>query len=296
MPISHEFEYVKPKTIEELLEKLNNYGDRANILAGGTDLTVLIKEDVITPDFVIDIKGISGLNKIEFSDNVLMIGANVTFSDITESKIIRNKFRILWEAATTVGSVGVRNRATLVGNICCAVPSLDSAPALLVFDAVVNTKSLNNERNIPIEEWFISPKKTALKAGEFVTGISMKLPEEKNASCYKKLGRYSGEDLAQAGVGVLALSNKTYKIAFNAVGPIPTRAKKIEEFLKGKEITEEVFDHVRKLVEQEISPITDIRSTKEYRMHVAKFMLEKCLYIADALLKDNEIKSDPILH
>ncbi len=295
MPISHEFDYKKVKTTDEAVDLLAKYGDKAKILAGGTDLTVQIKEDFATPELLIDIKGILDLNKIEFSDGVLKIGAGVIFSDIEESEIIKEKFYALWEAAGTVASVGVRNRATLSGNICSAVPSLDSAPPLMVFDAVINVKNAITERTIPIVDWFVAPKKTALKSDEIVVSISIKLPEEKIASCYKKLGRYRGEDLAQVGVGVLVSENKEYKISFCAVGPVPVRATKIEDFLKGKNLTNETIKEAQKIVEQEITPITDIRASKEYRMQMAKVMLERALNDATAILSGKEIKTEAII-
>ncbi len=295
MPISHQFDYKKVKTAEEAVVLLAKYGDKAKILAGGTDLTVQIKEDFATPELVIDIKEISELNKIEFSDGILKMGAGVTFSDIEESVIIKEKFYVLWEAALTVASISVRNRATVAGNICSAVPSLDSAPALMVFDAEIKVKSSKGERTIPIKEWFVAPKRTALKSDEMLVSISMKLPEEKTASCYKKLGRYKGEDLAQVGVGVVVSENKEYRISFCAVGPVPVRATKIENFLKGKDLTEKIIEDAREIVEQEISPITDIRASKEYRMQMAKVMLEKALNDATAILSGKEIITEAII-
>jgi carbon-monoxide dehydrogenase medium subunit len=295
MPISHEFDYKKPATIDEAVEILAQYGDKAKILAGGTDLVVMIKEDILTPEMVIDIKGIKELKEISFLNDELKIGAGVTFFEIEESDIIKQNFRILCEAAGTVASVGVRNAATLVGNINTAVPSLDSAPALMVYDAVVHVKSKNGERTIAIEDWFTGPKRTALKSDEMVVAVSMKKPNGKSASCYKKLGRYKGEDLAQAGVGVLVSENKQYKISFCAVGPVPTRAHKIEDLLNGKELTAEIIAKAQDLVEQEISPITDIRSSKEYRTQMVKVMLERALNDASAMLAGKETKLNAII-
>ena len=277
MPITHDFDYKKPKIIGEVLELLNNKEKKNKILAGGTDLTMQLKEDLIKPDLLIDIKGINELNKIEFRNNELFIGANITFSELIDSQIIKEKIPALWEAANTVASVAVRNRATLVGNICSAVPSLDSAPALLIYKADVIVKNIDADRTIPIEKWFVAPKKTAIRENELVIGIKIKLPKEKSTSCYSKLGRYEGEDLAQAGVGVFVNENKEYKIAFCAVGPVPKRAYSIEKFLKGKKISAHIIEEVKKLIPKEISPITDIRATKKYRTEMIKVMTERAL-------------------
>ena len=280
MAIVHEFKYFKPSSIDEAIGLLNEYGSKARILSGGTDLIVRIKDGFETPDAVIDIKGLDDLKILKFEDNKLIIGSLVTFNEIIDDETVKEKFPLLWESAKVVASMGIRNRATMVGNICSAVPSLDSGPALLLYEATVVVKGKDGERRIPIEEWFLGPRKTALKEGEIVEYIEVPLPDKKHGGCYIKLGRYNGEDLAQVGVGVLALSGNEYRVAFCAVGPKPNRARKIEELLKGKEITDSVIEDAKKLVEEEISPITDIRATKEYRMHMAKVMLDRALKAA----------------
>ena len=201
MAIINDFEYHKPKDINKALLLLSELNGKAKILAGGTDLIVHLKEELVITENVIDIKGIAELNKIEISEDNIFIGASVTFTDIIESQKLKGKLPILWEASMTVASVGVRNRATVVGNICSAVPSLDSAPALLVYDAEILVQSINGKRTISIHDWFTGPKKTILNPDELVLGIN--IPILKHAGVYEKLGRYRGEDLAQAGIGIL---------------------------------------------------------------------------------------------
>jgi carbon-monoxide dehydrogenase medium subunit len=176
----------------------------------------------------------------------------------------------------------VRNRATLAGNICSAVPSLDGAPALLDYEAVVSVQGSKGKRKIPIGKWFVGPKKTALRNGEMVLGVKIPLPKKKNGTCYVRLGRYRGEDLAQVGVGILALAGDEYRVSFCAVGPVPARATKIERCLNSKELTSELIHEVQELVPDEIQPISDVRAGKEYRMHMAKVMLERGLKAAVA--------------
>ncbi len=282
------FEYVKPKTLDEAVSLLTEYGDAARILAGGTDLALKIKEGTDTPAVVVDIKGLDELKKLEVNGNGLTLGALVTFSKVFGSELVRERCSLLGDASGTVGAVGIRNRATLAGNICSAVPSLDSAPALLVHEAIVQVKSSFGDRTVPIAEWFAGPKRCALQSGEIVTGLSVPLPPKKAAGCYVKLGRYSGEDLAQAGVGVLALEGNDYRIAFCALGPVAKRAPKIEAYLQEKELCDEVIQGAKDLVPEEISPITDIRSTKEYRLLTAKVMLERGLQTAAARLRGED--------
>lgn len=286
MPVAHEFEYFKPTTLDEAINLLSEYGDTARILAGGTDLALKIKEGTETPDVVIDIKGIEALKRLELDHDSLFIGSLVTFSNLIYSDLVKEKFPLLRDASSTVGSVGIRNRATMAGNICSAVPSLDSSPALLVHEAEVFVKNANGGRTVPIDEWFVGPKQSALKTGEIVTGISVPLPEEKCAGCYVKLGRYAGEDLAQAGVGILALEGNEYRVAFCAVGPIPKRSEKLETLLNGNELTETLLEEAQALIPEEISPIADIRSSKEYRVLMVKVMFARGIKAAVSRLKN----------
>ena len=282
MPITCEFEYHKPKSLPEAIEILSRNGKNASVLAGGTDLLVWMKEGLRAPSAVVDVKGIRELHNLETSDGGLLVGACVTFTELLESAVVRGRLPLLWECARTVASVGVRNRATLAGNICSAVPCLDSAPALLAYEASVLVEGPEAQRQIPVARWFLGAKQTAIRAGEMVSGVRIPLPDRKNGTCYVKLGRYRGEDLAQVGVGVLALEGDEYRVAFCAVGPVPARALKIEALLNGHPLTAKAVRAAQDLLPEEIRPITDIRGSKEYRMHMARIMLARALDAAVA--------------
>ena len=286
MAILNEFEYFKPKKLNELLEILYDYKN-CSILAGGTDLINELKQESKIPANVIDIKGVKSLSKIKFSKRSLSLGSNVTFTDILEHEDIGKRFPLFNEMAIEVASVGVRNRATLVGNICSAVPSLDSGPLLMVFDTTIHVQDYYEKREIPIAKWFKAPRKTALKRKELVTSISIKMPTTKFGSCFLKLKRYKGEDLAQVNIVSVALPENQYRVSFGAVAATPIRAKKIEALLNGNELSAELIAKAEKLLEEEISPITDIRSSSEYRMHMAKVMLRRSLKFAVDRLNGN---------
>ncbi len=284
MAIAHEFDYVKPGTLREAVKTLARYGTRARILAGGTDLITLIAEDMLTPDAVVDIKGVPGLDKIEFKNGLLTIGALVTFSDLRDSPVIAKRFPVIHEMTGWVASVGIRNRATMVGNICSAVPCCDSGPILLVYDAAVLVVGPTGKRKVPLRDWFLGPRRTVLKRGEIATGVAAPLPKKKHAACFVKLRRYEGEDLAQASVTVLTFDDNNYRISFGSVAPRPIRGEKIEALLKGRALSDDLIQEAVRLVPQEIAPITDIRATKEYRMHMVGVMLERGLRAAVARL------------
>ncbi|MDP3445597.1 MAG: FAD binding domain-containing protein, partial [Ignavibacteria bacterium] len=219
MPIPYEFEYQKPATLEAAVDLLAKYGKNARILAGGTDLVNELKIGFRIPEILIDIKGIQELKRIQIIENHLEIGALVTFSDILQSKLIKDNVFILFEAAECVASNGVRNRATMVGNICSAVACMDSAAPLLVHDAIVHLACSAGEREVPIQKWFADNRKTTIKATELVSHVSIPLPKMKVAGAYQKMKRYNGEDLSQANVGILLFADDTIHVAFGAVGP-----------------------------------------------------------------------------
>jgi carbon-monoxide dehydrogenase medium subunit len=284
MPITAEFEYVKPKDMDEALHVFSLYREKARALAGGTDLVVHLKENLARPEVVVDIKALQELAGFTLAGDVLHIGALVTFSDLIDSPLVKAKFPLLWEASLTVASVGVRNRATVAGNICSAVPSADSAPVLAVYDAEVLARSIRGERRVPISEWFAGPKKTVLAPDEIVTAVEMKLPSKKHAGCYMKLSRYEGEDLAQGGIAALAFSDNTYRLAVCALGPKPARCPRTEAVLNGSKLGAKLLEKAKETILQEVSPISDIRSSKEYRLHMTQVMLGRALEKAVARL------------
>jgi CO/xanthine dehydrogenase FAD-binding subunit len=279
MALAHQFSYMRPGSLPEALDLLAATPEAA-VLAGGTDLVPNMREGIQAPSTVIDIKAIEGLDKITFDGKTLDIGALVTFADLIDSEIIINHFPVMCETAKTVASTAIRNRATLAGNICSAVPCMDSGPLLLAYDAKINVTSPGGKRSVPAAHWFKGNRKSDLKKGEILTSISIPLPAENHAGCYIKLGRYHGEDLAQASVLVLCLPGNRYRVAFGSVAPVPVHARRIEALLKGKPLSDDLLESAKALVPEEISPITDIRASKEYRMHMSQVMLVRALNAA----------------
>ena len=220
-----------------------------------------------------DIKGFDELKGIGLKNRALVIGALATFSDVLESELVAQKFPLLREMAGMVASNGVRNRATLVGNICSAVPCCDAGPVLQVYNAVVHVRGPNGKRKIPIGQWFVGPRKTARRPGEIATSVSIPPPGKKNAGCFVKLKRYRGEDLAQASVAVLVLAGREYRLAFGAVAPIAVRGPRTEALLKGQKLSADLLEEAGKIAVEEVVPITDIRSTKEYRALMVEVMV-----------------------
>jgi len=280
MPLAHPFDYVRPPTLAEAEKVLSERGSRARVLAGGTDLVGMIAESTAKPEILVDIKSIPGLRRIEFEDGVLRVGALATFSEVKSFGAVGRHYPLIAEMIGVVASGGLRNRATLVGNICSAVPCCDTGPILLVYEAEVHVHSARGERAIPIREWFVGPRKTACRPDEIATSVSIPLPAMKHGGCYAKLKRYAGEDLAQASVAVLAFEDRRYRIAFGSVAPTPIRSAKIEALLNGGELDGKRLEQAKARVAEEISPITDIRGSKEYRRLMTEIMLERGLRAA----------------
>lgn len=282
MAIAHQFAYHKAATLDEAVEVLTRAGPTARVLAGGTDLVPWMRDDAVHPETVVDIKAIDALDEISLEGNHLYLGPLVTFSDLLTSELVAGHLPILFEMADTVASPGIRNRATVAGNICSAVPSCDAGPTLLVLEASVAVLGPNGARTVPIEEWFVGPRRTALEQGEIVTGLSIPIPDRPHGAIYLKLQRYEGEDLSQAGVTVLVTGDNVFRIAFGAVGPVPSRARAIEQLLAGKVLSDELVAAAQHLVPGAISPITDMRATKEYRARICEVMLDRGLRAAVA--------------
>ncbi|HAL93069.1 MAG TPA: hypothetical protein DCM68_08620, partial [Verrucomicrobia bacterium] len=261
MSIAVEFEYAKPASLKEALGLLARKSAAGAVpLAGGTDLVAWLRDGAVSPGFLVDIKGLADLRGIRLKAGKLWIGANTTFAEIIESPLVRKHAPILAEAAGMVASVGVRNRATVAGNICSAVPCCDSGPALLVHEATIHMDTRQGAKSLPATKWFLGPRRTALPKGGIVTGIS--IPVAKHAGAFAKLKRYRGEDLAQASVAVRVDAKGGWRVAYGSVAPTPIRGPKVERLLKGvKKPDAALLKKAAALAEAEVAPITDIRSS-----------------------------------
>lgn len=286
MAIALEYEYFKPGSLAEALKLKGRFGAGGLFLAGGTDLVNHLHDEAVAPEAVIDLKGIEELKRLEMTDQGLFIGSLVTFTELIESAVVKERYPLLWEAAREVASGAVRNRATVAGNICSCVPCMDSAPPLVAYRAKMLIRGPRGEKTVSTSQFFLGPRKTALKDNEMLCGILLP-PPPKHGAAFLKQKRYRGEDLAQSNLGVLALENNEYRIVFGSVGPTPIEAEKIEEILREKKLTNKLIAEAKKLVQDEIAPITDVRSSKEYRLIMAQVMLERGLSAAAGRLQGN---------
>jgi len=271
------FDYVKPKLMTEALNYLEqNAGTR--ILAGGTDLMIILRHNSETPQHILDIKGIPETNRLEYKAEVgLFIGASVTVNQIAESKSIIEKYPALVQASNCIASYQLRNRATLVGNICNASPGADLAGPLMVYDTMVHIASTEGIRIVNINSFFTGVKKTVLKANELVIGVSLPDVSQGDTSIFLKQARIKGHDLAIVGVAARMTADKEIRLAMTAVAPTPIRIAVLEEALSSKPLTSELADMAGKEVRNIIKPISDVRSSAQYRIHVAGVLVKRAL-------------------
>lgn len=271
------FEYFNPSSLKEASELMVQNGEGAHILNGGTDLITQMHEGLTIPKAVVDIKKIKELHVIRYDEGKgLTIGACVTLNDLGENEVVIKKFPYLAKSAMTVGSRQVRNRATCIGNLCNASPLADTATPLLALDAKVNIYGPEGTKTISIHDFFVFVRKTCLKQGEIVQSIF--IPEIKNDSkgIFIKISRRKEVDLSTV-CGTLLKSNGTYKISCGAVAPTPIRLRKTEEFLNGKTITKKIIEEAVEVAKEEVSPIDDIRASKEYRTEMVGVVINNGL-------------------
>lgn len=273
-----------PKNLSEALLLMANSDSTAKILAGGTDVIVGKTQgskrfaDAVT---LIDITRIEEMKGISSVNDMISIGAATTFAEICKNKIVEEHLPLLKKAASTVGSQQIRNRATIAGNFINNAPCADTVPALLVYDASVEIKSLNTERIISLQDFLQAPYKTQLQLGEIVTQILIPLKSRNYFGDFYKLGRRRAVAISRLTLAVLVqLKEKTIvdiKIASGAVTPIGTRFPKLEEFAIGKLMTENLCQDLAKKMGEEVLAVTGLRWSSAYKLPVVQQMFYQLL-------------------
>ena len=268
------FAYLRPGTLDELLALMREHAPGVRLLAGGTDLLVRLRGDREGPPVVIDLKRVGELRAdVIHVDGRIRIGARTVMTDVIEDARIRDHFPALVEAARTVGSVQIRNRATLTGNLCNASPAADTAPPLLAYGARLNLVSAGGSRQMPLDEFFEGPGRTVLKPGELIASIDLPLPNERTGSAFGRLTRRQGVDLAIVSVCCVVRESGDVRLAFGAVGPRP--------FVVSARYDVSLDDVVRVA-----RPISDLRASDAYRTAMVPVLARRALDSARARLHD----------
>jgi aerobic carbon-monoxide dehydrogenase medium subunit len=284
------FEYFEPKTLDDAVFLLGRYDGKADILAGGTDLLVEIKERLRAPDYVVNMKKIPGLDRLAYdAGHGLRFGALVTAREIETSPLTRDNYRGLRQAAREIGSIQIRNRATVAGNICRASPSADTLPPLIADGARARTFGPDGERVILLEAFFTGPGKTVLKECELVTEIVVPAPAPHTGSVYIKHGRRKAMELATVGVAVSLTRDgdvcKDIRIVLGAVAPTPIRARQVEAVLRGHKLDEQTIERAGDIAMSESRPISNVRGSADYRREMVRVLTRRAVMQAMELAR-----------
>jgi carbon-monoxide dehydrogenase medium subunit len=272
------FDYIRPGTMEDAIAALKA-SDEPYLLAGGTDLLIGIKTKTVKPRCLIDMKGIPGMDRIEYNDG-FKLGAMTTVRDIEVSPLIREKIPALSQAAATLGSIQIRNRATIGGNLCHGSPAADMAAILLAMNCEVSIASDQGEKTIGLEQFFTGPNSTVVGKHELLSQIIIPKKMEQFKGLYLKHGPRKAMDIGIVNIAILLdadLKNRLCNqvmIALGAVAPTPVRARKAEAMLNGKELKPGRIQKAAEAASDEAEPITDFRATAGYRKDLVRSLVK----------------------
>lgn len=273
--------YLRPKTVDEAVSFLADYGKESKILAGGTDLIIMMRGRDLTPKSIIDINDVRTLDYITHEDGVLKIGALATIRSVELSPVVKQRYLCLYEAAQQMATIQVKNMGTVVGNICRASPAADTALPLLALEARVAVTGPAGTRSVPLGKFFTGPGKTVLSFNELVSEVQVPELQTGSGTAFLRLTRVAA-DLAKVNVAVaLTIKDRICKdarIALGAVAPTPIRARKAEEFLCGKVLEGEIVEEAARIAVDEIQPISDVRSTAKYRNEVSRILVRRAIW------------------
>jgi carbon-monoxide dehydrogenase medium subunit len=279
-----ELEYVKPGSLNEACAFLAEHDGKAKPFSGGTDSFVRLRDGVLKLDYLVDIKGLEGTKELSFDvKKGLTIGAAVTMNQVARHPEVIKYYPNLVQAANSVASYQLRNRATIIGNICNASPAGDTIGTCMILDGMLNVKGVDGERTIPLNSFFLAPGRTVLNAGEVVTSITLPPPPAGMVGVYKKLGRNQISDLSIVGVAVLGYPNPkspsgyAFRIALASVAPVPMEALKAEAILSEKKIAAEIIAEAAVAAMDGVTPIDDVRGSARYRKLMVRNLTREAL-------------------
>ncbi len=287
------FEYIAAKTVSEAVALLDEKGDQARILAGGTDLIVQAREGRRALDWMIDIKSIPEVNVLDYdSDTGLTLGAAVPCYQIYAVDAICETYPGLVDATKIIGGTAIQGRAAVGGNLCNASPAADCIPPLIVLNATCVIAGPNGEREIPVEDFCTGPGQSVLGKGEILVSVKVPAPQQNSSSYYLRFIPRNEMDIAVVGAGAAVTLDETKqrivsaRIALGAVAPTPLFADEASALLAGKEISDDVIDEAAQAAQAIARPISDMRGTAEQRTHLVGVLTRRALNGAIQRVRD----------
>jgi CO/xanthine dehydrogenase FAD-binding subunit len=286
------FTYARPESLKEALALLDDYGPTATVLAGGTDLVVRLRTGRSLPVIVVDLKRVPALRAdIRDTGTSLRVGCRTVMADLIADERVRSRFPALAEAAHEVGSVQIRNRATLAGNICNASPAADTTPALLIYGAIVNLIHWKGPRSVLLQHFFTGPGKSVLQRGELVESIDLPFPTELQGAAFVRATRRRGVDLATINIACLVTASGETRFAFGAVAPKPLLVIDNNGKLADPGCPEAEKARILESLIAQTSPISDVRASFDYRTAMLRVMSRRVLDAAIDRLNRQEVLS-----
>jgi len=272
------YDYHRPESLDEAIQ-LKKAIPGSLFISGGTDLMIRIKKNEIRPHALISLRSIPALSGIENGKRI-RIGAMTSISDLIKNPWMNEKYPVLIQAALAMGNVQIRNVATIGGNLCNGSPAADMAPPLLVLEAKVKLQGDKKSRELPLEKFFLGPGETPLSSGEILSDILLDPTQPDTRALFLKKGR-TRMDLALASVAALIRTEGSRclkaRVAVGSVAPTPLRLFEVEALLEGATLSPKLLAEAQQLASRSVSPITDIRSTADYRLHLAGILVKRAL-------------------
>jgi carbon-monoxide dehydrogenase medium subunit len=278
------FELTLPRSVDNCVKFLARRGAEAKLVAGGTDLLPQLKNGLLRPAFVIDLSGVPPLRRLRADSRGLRVGAAVTAREIELNAAVRSGYPALAESGALVGSVQIRNLATVGGNLCNAAPSADMAPPLLALDAEAVIAGPQGQRRVPLAAFFLGVRSTVLAPDEMLVELVVPAPGARSGGNYLRHTPRRELDIAVVGVASqLTLSNGVCakaRIALAAVAPTPVRATAAEQVLEGQPVTPEQIERAAELAVGAAHPISDQRGSADFRRHLVRVLTRRTLTTA----------------
>jgi carbon-monoxide dehydrogenase medium subunit len=282
------FKYVPAKTVNEACDLLSQYGEEAKLLGGGQSLVTLMKQDFVSPLYLIDIKGISDLDYIQCDEtDGLRIGALTTHRTLETSNIVQEKFSILAQMEQTLASVPVRNWGTVGGNLAHADPASDLAPTLLSLGAEVKLTGPQGKRIVSLDDFFVDYFETVLHSDELLTEIH--IPNSSRGGGYYYKFAQRATDLAVVSIAVNLIRDpdnrdlcKDIRIVMGSVGPTPLRSKRAEDLFKGQPLTDTLTEEAARVSAEDAQPTSDINGSEEYKREIVHVLVRRTINEAAA--------------
>lgn len=278
------FEYAAPEKLKDAIELLAQRGERAQVLSGGTDLIVQVREKRRDLDLMVDVKRIPELLEVRYESSTgLTLGASVPCSRIYEDPVMRRVYPGLVDAAFLIGGIQIQNRASLGGNVCNASPAADSTPALIVHRTICVIAGSAGERQLPVEQFCVAPGRNALRAGELLVGFRIPSPPPRFGASYIRFIPRNEMDIAVVGCGVsfsFAEDLNTVasaRVALGAVAPTPLLVELSAAELLGQPLSEQSIGRAAAAAQAAAQPISDMRGTAEYRRHLVGVLTRRAL-------------------